>query len=67
MSPHAYTEDQLVEQPSITLFAKLDWQKVSAMEETFGAGGTLGRETKGEVMLVGRLRAPLAVLPITCH
>ena len=46
---HAYTEDQLVEQPAIGLFADLGWQTVSAMEETFGANGTLGRETKGEV------------------
>ena len=46
MSAHAYTEDQLVEQPAIGLFAGLGWQTVSAMEETFGAGGTLGRETE---------------------
>ena len=59
MSPHAYTEDQLVEQPAIGLFAALGWQTVSAMEETFGSGGTLGRETKGEVVLVERLRAAL--------
>ena len=59
MSPHAYTEDQLVEQPAIGLFAALGWQTLSAMEETFGAGGTLGRETKGEVVLVDRLRAAL--------
>ncbi len=26
--PHAYTEDQLVEQPVIGLFAELDWQTV---------------------------------------
>ena len=25
MSPHAYTEDQLVEQPAIGLFAELGW------------------------------------------
>ena len=25
MSPHAYTEDQLVEQPAIGLFAALGW------------------------------------------
>ena len=56
---HAYTEDQLVEQPAIGLIAALGWQTVSAMEETFGAGGTLGRETKGEVVLVERLRAAL--------
>ena len=36
MSPHAYSEDQLVEQPAIRLFGDLGWQTVSAMEETFG-------------------------------
>ena len=62
MSPHPYTEDQLVEQPAIGLFAALGWQTVCALEETFGAGGTLGRETKGEVVLVERLRAALVKL-----
>ena len=62
MSPHAYTEDQLVEQPAIGLFAALGWQTLSAMEETFGAGGTLGRETKGEVVLLQRLRTVLMLL-----
>jgi hypothetical protein len=28
--PHAYTEDQLVEQPAIGLFAELGWETVSA-------------------------------------
>jgi len=59
MSTHAFTEDQLVEQPAIGLFADLGWQTLSAMEETFGAGGSLGRETKGEVVLAARLRAAL--------
>jgi type I restriction enzyme R subunit len=54
-----YTEDSLVEQPAIGLFATLGWQTLSAREETFGAGGTLGRETKSEVVLVQRLRAAL--------
>lgn len=57
--PHAYTEDQLVEQPAIGLFAELGWTTVSAMEETFGPTGTLQRETKGEVVLVPRLRSVL--------
>jgi type I restriction enzyme R subunit len=72
--PHAYTEDQLVEQPAIGLFAELGWQTMSALEGTFGApspglsatlshqmgeGASLGRETKGEVVLVSRLRAAL--------
>ena len=59
---HAYTEDQLVEQPAIGLFASLGWQTTSAMEETFGTTGTLGRETKGEVVLVERLRGALTKL-----
>jgi type I restriction enzyme, R subunit len=57
--PHAYTEDQLVEQPAIGLFAELGWQTVSALDETFGADGTLGRETPSNVVLVPRLRAAL--------
>lgn len=60
--PHAYTEDQLVEQPAFALFADLDWHTVSAMEEIFGAGGTLERESPGEVVLHSRLRAALKCL-----
>lgn len=56
---HAYTEDQLVEQPAIEIFADLGWTTVSASDEAFGARGTLSRETKGEVVLVSRLRAAL--------
>src|ERR1035437_8927663 len=59
MSAHAYTEDQLVEQPAVELFAELGWSAVPALEESFGATGTLLRETKGEVVLVSRLRAAL--------
>ena len=62
MSAHAYTEDQLVEQPAIGLFAELGWTTVSAMEEVFGPSGTLGRETSGEVVLAPRLRAALEKL-----
>jgi type I restriction enzyme R subunit len=52
MSGHAYSEDSLVEQPAIQLFSEMGWQTVSALEEVFGIGGTLGRETKGEAVLV---------------
>lgn len=62
MNTHAYTEDRLVEQPAIGLFSALGWQTVSAMEEIFGESGTLGRETKGEVVLVDRLRVALIKL-----
>ena len=44
------SEDQLVEQPAIGLFTTLGWQMVLALEETFGTGGLLGRETSGEVV-----------------
>ncbi|MFO1422981.1 MAG: hypothetical protein U1F70_04875 [Candidatus Competibacteraceae bacterium] len=54
--PHAYSKDQLVKQPAIGLFTALGWQTVSALEETFGPGGTLGRETKGEVVLAQRFK-----------
>jgi type I restriction enzyme R subunit len=59
MTTHTYTETQLVEQPAIGLFADLGWQTIQAMEETFGPDGTLQRETKGEVVLVPRLRLAL--------
>jgi len=60
--PHAFTEDQLVEQPAIKLFAELGWQTVVASEEIFGASGSLGRESSGEVVLASRLRAALVKL-----
>ncbi|MBX3733963.1 MAG: hypothetical protein KF791_15410, partial [Verrucomicrobiae bacterium] len=62
--PHAYTEDQLVEQPAIGLFAELGWA-VAGPPPTAGVAGEprdaglVGRETKGEVVLVSRLRAAL--------
>ena len=57
-----YSEDALVEQPAIQLFAELGWTILSAMEEVFGPGGTLGRETKSEVALLPRLRGALETL-----
>ncbi len=68
--PHAYTEDQLVEQPAIGLFAELDWAIAGPPPNAGVAGvageprdaGLLGRETKGEVVLVSRLRAALVKL-----
>lgn len=62
MSPSPYNEDSLVEQPAIQLFAELGWGTLSASEEQLGASGTLGRETKSEVVLAARLRAVLTRL-----
>jgi len=52
--PHDYTEDQLVEQPAIELFAELGWQLAGPLPNAGMAGepadaGLLGRETMGEV------------------
>ena len=59
---HAYSEDQLVEQPAIRLLAELGWQTISALEEVLGPHSTLGRETKAESVLLLRLRAALCRL-----
>lgn len=58
----SYTEDSLVEQPAIQLFAELGWETLIASEEVMGASGTLGRETKSEVVLTVRLRNVLTRL-----
>ena len=55
MSAKAYSEDTLIEQPAIGLFAGLGWQTISAFDEVFGVGGTLGRENAGEVVLLRHL------------
>lgn len=47
-----YSEDALVEQPAIELFAGLGWQTVGAFDEVFGPCGTLGRESASEVVLL---------------
>ncbi len=57
-----YTEDSLVEQPAIQLFAELGWETLSASDEVMGADGTLGRETKSEVVLAVHLRNVLVRL-----
>jgi type I restriction enzyme R subunit len=62
MSPHEFTEDQLVEQPAIQLFASMNWETVSALEETFGPSGILAREVSGDVVLTKRLSAAIRQL-----
>jgi type I restriction enzyme R subunit len=60
--PGKFTEDQLVEQPAIALFAELGWTTVNAMHETLGPDGTLGRATQQEVVLGRHLKAALTTL-----
>lgn len=73
MSPHAYTEDQLVEQPAMfDCFSPMGWalassrtypQKVTRNTNVWvDDTGLFGRETKGEVVLVSRLRTALVKL-----
>jgi type I restriction enzyme R subunit len=60
--PADYSEDSLIEQPAIALFAQLGWQTANCFHERFGANGTLGRETAHDVVLRPRLRWALQVL-----
>ena len=57
-----YSENSLVEQPAIQLFAQLGWHTVDCFEEQFGLDGTLGREHRGQVVLTRFLRPVLASL-----
>ena len=56
---YEYSEDILVEQPTIELFAELGYETANTFHEKLGKHGTLGRETEDEVVLVPRLRAAL--------
>lgn len=55
-----YSEDQLVEQPAISLFSELGWQIAIGTNEIVGSNFTLGRETRSDVILTSRLRAALS-------
>lgn len=46
-----YTEDHLVEQPTMELLQSIGWETKNCYEEVFGKEGTLGRETTSEVVL----------------
>ena len=50
-----FSEDALVEQPAIALFAGLGWETENCFYEKFGEHSTLGRETSSEVVLLPRL------------
>jgi type I site-specific restriction-modification system R (restriction) subunit len=58
-APDDYSENALVEQPAIALFHDLGWHTANCFYEQYGPRGTLGRETKGEVVLTSRLRPAL--------
>lgn len=51
-----------LELETIALLEQLGWQIINAYDESYGPHGTLGREHRGEVVLLPRLRASLARL-----
>jgi len=56
----SYSEDALVEQPAIELFEQLGWTHANCFNEFDHVGGSfLGRENKGEVILVSKLKPVL--------
>ena len=61
-----YTEDELIEQPTINLFSDIGWQTLDCYSEVFGEEGTLGRDNRSEVILVRELREALIKINPTC-
>ncbi len=58
-----YSEDALIEQPTIELFSELEYETASCFYEKVGtSGSTLGRETTAEVILIPKLRTALQKL-----
>lgn len=57
-----YSEEHLVEEPSISLYAELGWHTANCFHEFDSGTSTLGRETMADVVLVARLRKSLEKL-----
>lgn len=57
-----YSEDALVEQPAIKLFAKLGWKIANLHGEWSGSLSSEGRQTQQDVVLEPRLRLALETL-----
>jgi type I restriction enzyme R subunit len=62
MSPGRFSEDELVERPAVDLLRELGWETVNAWEEVLGPGGTLGRNSRRDVILEHRLLPALHAL-----
>jgi type I restriction enzyme R subunit len=54
--------ERILEQAAMFLFKELGYTIVDCMNEIFGPGGTLGRETRADVVLLSRLRPMLEAL-----
>jgi len=62
VSPARFSEDELVERPAVEVLAELGWETINAHEEEFGPAGTLGRDSRRDVVLLHRLRDALRIL-----
>ena len=63
MTSTDYSEDALVEQPTIALFCQLGYETANCFYEKVGSrGSTLGRETTEQVILFAKLRSALVKL-----
>lgn len=54
-----FSEGAAVERPAIALFSDLGWDHIDAYDEVIGKDGTLGRESRKDVILLRSLRAAL--------
>ncbi len=62
-SKMGYSEDVLVEQPTVALFNKLGWETIDVFHEFDQTGKSpLDRETKADVVLITRLRPAIEKL-----
>lgn len=61
MTPDDYSEDRLVERPTLALLETIGYEVADGFTETFGPGG-LGRDDQSEVILRHRLVPKLAEL-----
>ncbi len=57
-----YSEQTLIERPAIALLQEMGWAHLNCMEEVYGPGGTLGRETPNDVLLEKRLVRTIRLL-----
>jgi type I restriction enzyme R subunit len=57
-----YSENTLIEQPTIEIFQSLGYEHIDCFNETFGTGGTHGRGTPSDVVLTTRLKESLQKL-----
>lgn len=62
MPTHKPDAEDTLERAAIALFAELGWHTINAYHESYGPQGTLGRDNRGEVVLVRELRAALQQL-----